>query len=189
VSPYVVTGGTDAFADALSAYLRRPVLREPIGTIEAWIHLVPGDGSKDETASLSAAVAAADQMLPRGEGAAFIAVVPVFGVIEPPLDEVAELAAGAARSFARARIERWSDEGRWFNVIVYGALDTDAVPGLRPRDVLAARTPMHRLAGLSELADAVDFLASSSASYVTGSVLDLDGGWAAYSWFYPARDL
>ena len=55
--------------------------------------------------------------------------------------------------------------------------------------MLAARTPMHRLASVSELADAIDFLASSSASYVTGSVLDLDGGWAAYSWFYPARDL
>jgi NAD(P)-dependent dehydrogenase (short-subunit alcohol dehydrogenase family) len=189
VSAYVVSGGTNAFAEQLSAYLRRPVLRERAGAVEAWIHLVPGDGPGDETASLSAAVAAADHALPRGEGAAFIAVVPVFGVLEPPQDEAAELAAGAARSFARARIERWSDEGRRFNVIAYGALDTDAVPGLRPREVLAARTPMHRLAGVRELADAIDFLASSSASYVTGSVLDLDGGWAAYSWFYPARDL
>ena len=47
-----------------------------------------------------------------------------------------------------------------------------------------------RLAGeRRRAADAIDFLASSSASYVTGSVLDLDGGWSAYSWFYPARDL
>jgi NAD(P)-dependent dehydrogenase (short-subunit alcohol dehydrogenase family) len=189
VSSYVVSGGSEAFADALAAHLRRPVVREPAGAVEAWIHLVPGAVGGDELAGLTAAVAAADTALPRDEGAAFIAVVPVFGVIESPLEEPAELAAGAARSFARARIERWSAEGRRFNVVAYGALDTDAVPGLRARDVLEARTPMHRLAGLAELADAIDFLASSSASYVTGSVLDLDGGWAAYSWFYPARDL
>ena len=187
MSSYVVTGGTDALVDELAAFLRRPVLRAPSGALDAWIHLVPGGG--DETQSLSAAVTAADDALPRGQGAAFIAVVPVFGVIEEPHDEPAELAAGAARSFARARIERWSDEGRRFNVVAYGALDTNAIPGLRSREVLAARTPMHRLASVSELADAIDFLASSSASYVTGSVLDLDGGWSAYSWFYPARDL
>jgi hypothetical protein len=187
VSSYVVTGGSKAFVDQLAAFLRRPVLGEPSGTIDAWIHLVPGGG--DESQSLSAAVATADGALPRGEGAAFIAVVPAFGVIEPPHEEPAELAAGAARSLARARIERWSDEGRRFNIVAYGALDTDAIPGMRSRDVLAARTPMHRLASVSELADAIDFLASSSASYVTGSVLDLDGGWTAYSWFYPARDL
>ncbi len=29
----------------------------------------------------------------------------------------------------------------------------------------------------------------AAASYVTGSVLDVEGGWNAYSWFYPARDL
>ena len=187
MSSYVITGGTEAFVERLAAYLRRPVLREPSGAIDAWIHLVPGGG--DDTQSLSDAVAAADDALPRGEGAVFIAVVPVFGVIEEPHDEPAELAAGAARSLARARIERWSDEGRRFNIVAYGALDTDAIPGLRSPDVLAARTPMHRLASVSELADAIDFLASSSASYVTGSVLDLDGGWSAYSWFYPARDL
>lgn len=189
MSSYVVTGGTDAFVESLAAFVRRPVLRAPAGPVEAWIHVVPGDGQQDETAGLTAAVAAADHSLPRDEGATFIAVIPVFGVIESPLDEAAELAAGAARSFARARIERWSDEGRRFNMVSYGALDTDAVPGLRASDVLAARTPMHRLASLAELADAIDFLASSSASYVTGSVLELDGGWAAYSWFYPARDL
>ena len=92
MSSYVVTGGSKAFVDQLAAFLRRPVLGEPSGTIDAWIHLVPGGG--DESQSLSAAVATADGALPRGE-----------------------VAAGAARSLARARIERWSDEGRRFNIV------------------------------------------------------------------------
>jgi NAD(P)-dependent dehydrogenase (short-subunit alcohol dehydrogenase family) len=59
---------------------------------------------------------------------------------------------------------------------------------MRPAGVLVARTPMQRLGAIAELADAIDFLASSAASYVTGSVLPVDGGWG-HSWFYPARDL
>ena len=187
MSSYVVTGGTDALVDELAAFLRRPVLRAPSGALEAWIHLVPGGG--DETRSLSAAVTAADDALPHGEGGAFIAVVPVFGVIERSRTTSPPSWRPAPPGRSPCRIERWSDEGRRFNVVAYGALDTNAIPGLRSHEVLAARTPMHRLASVSELADAIDFLASSSASYVTGSVLDLDGGWAAYSWFYPARDL
>lgn len=61
--------------------------------------------------------------------------------------------------------------------------------GFRSVDALVARSPMHRLATVAEIADAIDFLASTAAAYVTGSVLDVDGGWNTYSWFYPARDL
>jgi NAD(P)-dependent dehydrogenase (short-subunit alcohol dehydrogenase family) len=60
---------------------------------------------------------------------------------------------------------------------------------MRDTDVLAARTPMHRSAGLAELANAIDFLSSAAAAYVTGTVVSMDGGWTAYSWFHPARDL
>jgi NAD(P)-dependent dehydrogenase (short-subunit alcohol dehydrogenase family) len=187
VSGYVITGGTDAFVADLAPHLRAQVHRTPSGPIASWIHIVPGEG--DEAVSLAAAAAAADDHLPHGEGCSFIAVVPVWGVIAPPLDEPAELAAAAARALARVRIERWSREGRRFNVVAYGALDSAALPGLRERSTLAERTPMHRLATLADLANAIDFLSSSAASYVTGSVLPLDGGWTAYSWFHPARDL
>ena len=65
----------------------------------------------DETQSLSAAVAAADDALPRGEGAAFIAVVPVWGVVESPHD-AARRAGGRRRPVVRpCSIERWSRRG------------------------------------------------------------------------------
>jgi NAD(P)-dependent dehydrogenase (short-subunit alcohol dehydrogenase family) len=187
VSGYVVTGGTDAFVADLAVHMRAPVHRAPNGPTASWVHIVPGEG--DEAVSLTAAAALADDHLPHGEGASFIAVVPVWGVIEPPLDEQAQLAAAAARALAQVRIERWSREGRRINMVAYGALDSATLPGLRDRATLVDRTPMHRLATLADLANAIDFLSSSAASYVTGSELPLDGGWTAYSWFHPARDL
>lgn len=44
---------------------------------------------------------------------------------------------------------------------------------------LAAMTPMGRVAAPEEIANAVMFLASEEASYMTGSELYVDGGWTA----------
>ena len=188
---YVVSGGTDAFVDALAHHLRAPVFRgvsDASGPITSWIHITPGTAA-DETAALLAAAALADEHLPQGEAASFIGVVPVWGVLAHPMDVQTELAAAAARALAQVRIEEWSRRGRRFNIVAYGALSTAALPGLRPPQMLVNRTPMHRLGSIGELADAIDFLSSAAASYVTGSALSVDGGWTAYSWFYPARDL
>lgn len=46
-------------------------------------------------------------------------------------------------------------------------------------DVMAAQTPMGRLADPSELASGVFFLASSDSAYMTGAELVMDGGWTA----------
>jgi NAD(P)-dependent dehydrogenase (short-subunit alcohol dehydrogenase family) len=47
---------------------------------------------------------------------------------------------------------------------------------------LRARTPMGRLGTGEEIADAVVFLSSEEARYITGQTLAVDGGWSAYSY-------
>jgi NAD(P)-dependent dehydrogenase (short-subunit alcohol dehydrogenase family) len=42
---------------------------------------------------------------------------------------------------------------------------------------IAGRTPLGRLGAPEEVAEAVAFLASTRASYITGENLVIDGGW------------
>ena len=48
---------------------------------------------------------------------------------------------------------------------------------------IKARIPMGRLAEPSDVADAVSFLISDKARFITGQSLYVDGGWLAYGYF------
>lgn len=50
-------------------------------------------------------------------------------------------------------------------------------------DVFERRTPMRRLGTPEEIAEAVFFLASDEASYITAETMRVDGGWIAYQLF------
>lgn len=50
-------------------------------------------------------------------------------------------------------------------------------------DVFERRTPMRRLGAPEEIAEAVFFLASDEASYITAETMRVDGGWIAYQLF------
>ena len=50
----------------------------------------------------------------------------------------------------------------------------------RSKKVLA-KTPMNRFGDIKELNGAVQFLCSEAASFVTGAMLPIDGGFSAFS--------
>lgn len=64
------------------------------------------------------------------------------------------------------------------NVVVPGRIDTDMLADdlASRRDEWMRQTPMRRLGRPEEVADAIAFLASESASYITGAALHVGGG-------------
>ena len=88
--------------------------------------------------------------------------------------------AGMTRSLAC----EWARHGLRVNAVAPGYVRTDLIAELEARGALntrslAARTPMGRLAEPREIAEAIAFLASDRASFITGATLVADGGWLA----------
>jgi NAD(P)-dependent dehydrogenase (short-subunit alcohol dehydrogenase family) len=99
-----------------------------------------------------------------------------------------EVAAYCASKAAVAALTKslaieWATKGVCVNAIAPGVFRTELNAGLldgteRGKE-FRLRTPMRRFGQLDELAGAAVFLASDAASYVTGHVLAVDGGFLA----------
>lgn len=85
--------------------------------------------------------------------------------------------------FVRALAIELGDSGITINAVAPGPIDTElAGPYLRAMDeqgleyAPSRMVPLHRLGTPREVADAILFLASDEASYITGTTLDVAGG-------------
>ena len=83
---------------------------------------------------------------------------------------------GMAKSFAK----EFASRGITANVIAPGPIETDMLMALTDdqREAMLSVVPLGRLGQGDEIAAAVEFLASESAGYITGTVLPVDGGYS-----------
>lgn len=93
--------------------------------------------------------------------------------------EVAYSATKAGlRGFTRALAKELGPSGITVNCIEPGVIDTEMNAALddATRSALTDETPLGRLGTVADVAAAVQFLTSSEASFITGQIIGVDGG-------------
>lgn len=114
-------------------------------------------------------------------GGAIVCISSIAGQVGGGLFGSSHYAAskGGIFSLSKALARELAPEGIRVNTIAPGVIDNDFTKGRMTQDIktdIAAKVPMGRLGQPEEVAKCCLFLASDLSSYVTGAVLDVNGG-------------
>jgi NAD(P)-dependent dehydrogenase (short-subunit alcohol dehydrogenase family) len=134
------------------------------------------------TGTFVASAAAGRQMLAQGSGS-IVNVSSVHGSVAAPRLAAYAATKGGIDMLTRTLAVEWADRGVRVNAIAPGYVETAMTEGLRSSekwsDALTAKIPMGRFATPDELVPTVQFLLSEASRYLTGSIVNVDGGWVA----------
>jgi NAD(P)-dependent dehydrogenase (short-subunit alcohol dehydrogenase family) len=123
-------------------------------------------------------------MLAQGSGA-IVNLGSIAGLAGIPARNAYGAAKAGIAAMTRSLACEWARDGIRVNAVAPGYVATELVETLKRNGQMNVRsiekrTPMGRLARPEEIASAIGFLASDAASYITGTMLSVDGGWHAY---------
>lgn len=154
--------------------------------VEVWTRVL----AVNLTGTFLCARAALPHLLSSGRGR-IVNVASTYGLVGAPLAPAYCASKGGVVNLTRQLAVDYSPQGIRVNAICPGYIDTDmggyraslgpdgAVAANARREAAAARQPIGRQAQADEVAGVAVFLASDESSFMTGSVVTVDGGCTA----------
>lgn len=125
----------------------------------------------------------AAQPLLAKSGGAVVNTASMLSTFGGPMVPAYSASKGGVAQLTKALAGKWAQDGIRVNAIAPGWIETEMTQGLRDapeREAgILARTPMNRWGKTSEVGALVKWLLSDEASFVTGAVYPVDGGYLA----------
>jgi len=125
---------------------------------------------------------AAQPLLAESKGA-IVNTASMLSTFGGPLVPAYTASKGGVAQLTKALAGKWAENDIRVNAVAPGWIDTEMTQGLRDApersDTILNRTPMKRWGKAEEVANVVKWLLSTDASFVTGSIYPVDGGYKA----------
>jgi 3-oxoacyl-[acyl-carrier protein] reductase len=109
-----------------------------------------------------------------------IVISSIWGIVGASCEVLYSMVKGGQNSFVKALAKELAPSNIRVNAIAPGAIKTKMLSNFSEEELraLEEEIPLGRLGNPEEIAQTVSFLASNNASYITGQVISVNGGWS-----------
>lgn len=121
------------------------------------------------------------QMAKQDSGGSVVNMSSILGVVGGPKSQAYSAAKAGVANYTKSQAVTYATRGIRFNAVAPGYVNTPLMKTLpkETTDAMVGKMPIGRLAEPEEIANVIVFLSSAKASFVTGAVVSVDGGYTA----------